>query len=278
MRLSIFLVITLLSGVNFTFCQEKVVAELPVIISESSGILVIGESFLSFNDSGGEPEIYVFNSLGKLTHTCRIENATNTDWEAITVDQNGFLYVGDFGNNSNKRKDLVIYKLTTADVLTKQSVKASKISFSYPDQQQYPPKDTRLYYDAEAFIVKNDSIFIFTKNRTKPFDGLVKVYGLSNKIGNQTLKPYSPIKLPATSWFENSVTDACLHKNTLFLLTYRYVYVLDFSTRTAKIIDTIEFNSATQKEGIYYTKGTIYLTDEKTFLGPSKLYKISYPL
>lgn len=267
-----------LTRLSAVFCQEKVITELPSTLSESSGLLVVGDSFLSFNDSGGKPEVYVFNSAGKLTHTCLITNAENIDWEAITQDENGNVYIGDFGNNGNKRVDLKIYRLHLNELLKKEISTAEIISFSYLDQKKFPPEKTAWYYDAEAFIARNDSLFIFTKNRTSPFDGLVKVYGLANKRGIQKLKLYPSIPLPATNWLENSVTDACLYKNTLFLLTYRYVYVFDYNVGVPKLIDTIEFNSVSQKEGVYYCNGALYLTDEKTFLGSAKLYKIYYPL
>jgi hypothetical protein len=267
-----------LVSIGLVFCQENVVTELPAPLSESSALLVVGDSFLSFNDSGGKPEVYVFNSPGKLTHTCFINNIENLDWEAMTQDENGNLYIGDFGNNGNKRTDLKIYRLRLNDVLTKDAVSAEIISFSYPDQKDFPPEKKEWYYDAEAFVARNDSLFIFTKNRTSPFDGLVNVYGLANNKGVQKLRPYPSICLPATSWLENSVTDACFYKNTLFLLTYRYVYVLDCKLSVPKIIDTIEFNSVSQKEGICYSNSAIYITDEKTILGAAKLYKINYPL
>jgi hypothetical protein len=267
-----------LTRLSAVFCQEKVITELPSTLSESSGLLVAGDSFLSFNDSGGKPEVYVFNSAGKLTHACLIKNAEHSDWEAITQDENGNVYIGDFGNNDNKRVDLKIYRLHLNDLLTKEVSTAEIISFSYPDQKKFPPEKTAWYYDAEAFIARNDSLFLFTKNRTNPFDGLVKVYGLANKKGVQTLKLYPSIPFPATSWLENSVTDACLYNNTLFLLTYRYVYVFDYSLGVSKLIDTIEFKSVSQKEGIYYSNSAIYITDETTILGASKLYKINYAL
>jgi hypothetical protein len=43
----------------------------------------------------------------KNTNDCKYNNI---DWED-TKDKNGNLYVGDFGNNDNERKDLCIYKI-----------------------------------------------------------------------------------------------------------------------------------------------------------------------
>jgi len=234
--------------------------------------------FLSINDSGGKPVVYVLDAKARLTHTCTIENAKNVDWEAITMDTKGNVYIGDFGNNNNDRSDLTIYRLKLVDVLSKSVAKATSIQFYYPDQHQFPPDKANWYYDNESLIAKDDSLFIFTKNRTKPFDGKVMVYGLANQPGTQKLKAYAPLSLPETSWLENSVTDACVIQNTLFLLTYRYVYVFNIRNSIPQLIDTIEFDSASQKEGLTYSKGALYLTDEKTILGAAKLYKINYPL
>jgi sugar lactone lactonase YvrE len=44
---------------------------------------------------------------------------TNIDWEDITKDKDGNLYVGDFGNNDNERKDLCIYKIDKKSLTTK---------------------------------------------------------------------------------------------------------------------------------------------------------------
>lgn len=277
MRVLIIMILSFSSLIQCATGQEQVLASLPEKLSESSGLVAVGTSFLSINDSGGEPIIYVFNVKGDITHTCQIKNAKNIDWEAITIDKHGFVYIGDFGNNDNQRADFTIYKLKLTHVLSKSYAEAVVITYLYPDQKDFPPEKATWYYDTEAFIVRQDSIFIFTKNRTQPFDGLVKVYGLANQPGKQSPKEYPPISLPATSWLENSVTDACVFQNKTLLLTYRYVYVVENSS-SPKIIDIIEFNGTSQKEGVYYHNGAIYLTDEKTILGGPKLYKINFAL
>jgi hypothetical protein len=43
----------------------------------------------------------------KNTNDCKY----NIDWEDITKDKDGNLYVGDFGNNDNERKVYVFTKL-----------------------------------------------------------------------------------------------------------------------------------------------------------------------
>ena len=93
---------------NFQFEQ---IASLPAILNESSGLENAGSGeFWSHNDKGGNPELYRFDTLGMLEQTLRITNASNVDWEDMTIDDAGNIYIGDFGNNNNERTDLKIYK------------------------------------------------------------------------------------------------------------------------------------------------------------------------
>lgn len=108
-----------------------------------------------------------------------------------------------------------------------------------------------MYYDAETLIYRNDSLFVLTKNRTVPFDGIIKVYGLSTESGKQNPKKYPDINLEASSWMEDSSTDGVIYGDLLFLLTYSKVYVFEWSgegfTKTGAVY---HFDFFTQKEGI----------------------------
>ena len=57
-----------------------------------------------------DPAIYYISYTGEIIKKRNIINSKNKDWEDITKD-NKFLYIGDFGNNLNNRKDLKIYKV-----------------------------------------------------------------------------------------------------------------------------------------------------------------------
>ncbi|MEX1191116.1 MAG: hypothetical protein WED10_07505 [Brumimicrobium sp.] len=241
--------------------QEKL-NPLPEVLKESSALVHYDNVFISLNDSGNENALYVFNKNGALLNTCVISNVTNVDWEALTYDGEKHLYIGDIGNNANMRKDQRIYKVKIDTVVLKKETTADIIAFQYPDQKEFPPKDDNLYYDAEAIIVRNDSLFVFTKNRTSPFDGISNVYGLSTNSGEQTPKIYPNIQLKQTSWMEDSVTDACFSKGSLFLLTYSKVYELRFVNNDFQIKDEYAFDSFTQKEGLTLVDSYFYITEE----------------
>ena len=136
--------------------------------------------YLGLNDSGNPPDLILFT----LDHAddvkrIRITGATNNDWEELSVDDQ-FVYIGDTGNNSGNRKDLVIYKVRKEEILAGTSAKAEKIEFTYPGQKKFKPSNTH-NFDCEAMICVGDSIYLFSKNRG---NGQTDVYGFPNVPGN----------------------------------------------------------------------------------------------
>src|SRR5690554_3360487 len=106
---------------------QKRVAPLPKELLESSALVKYKCNFITLNDSGNEPELYVFNKKGEITHICFIKNVKNIDWEALAYDGQEYLYIGDIGNNENKRQDLAIHKVKLVDVLVKDTVNVETI-------------------------------------------------------------------------------------------------------------------------------------------------------
>ncbi len=94
------------------------IGKLPKSIEESSGLILYNDTlFITHNDSGDKPILYFINLKGDLIHQITISNAINDDWEEITKDEQGNIYIGDFGNNLNKRKNLTIYKIAPENLL-----------------------------------------------------------------------------------------------------------------------------------------------------------------
>jgi hypothetical protein len=124
MKNILFLVLLFISfNCNSQSVTPLVVTNMPGIINESSGLEKTGSNFFwSHNDSGGQPEIYGFDSSGTLLKTIDVTNASNFDWEEIAQGDNGEFYIGDFGNNSNNRSvangnPLRIYIISDPDLL-----------------------------------------------------------------------------------------------------------------------------------------------------------------
>lgn len=156
-------------------------------VEETSGLIFFRNSIWTLNDSGGKPAIYRLDSkTGKVTQVVKIVNAINVDYEDLTQD-NDFIYIGDFGNNSGNRRDLCIYKIAKNDIPEKEniSVKSVRILFEYADQKNFQRKSYKNNYDCEAMLSIGDSLYLFTKNWS---DEQTRVYALPKKAGKYRLK------------------------------------------------------------------------------------------
>ncbi len=131
-------------------------------IKETSGLLYFNGSLITHNDSGNDATLFELDDeTGEILRSVELINAVNVDWEDIAQDEN-FIYIGDFGNNSGNRRDLAIYKIGKQEYLSQNQVTASVMSFSYEDQLEFEPVSNS-DWDAEALFVLDDSLYILTK-------------------------------------------------------------------------------------------------------------------
>jgi len=273
--------ILLFIGIN-SYAQEiqfREVCRVPEKNFESSGIEVNNKNELwSFNDSGGEPELYCFDTTGTLLRTVIVKGAKNVDWEELTQDDKGNFYIGDFGNNKNERKDLVIYKIPNPSNFYNDTIEAELISFSYPDQKEFPPAKENMNYDMEGCFYYQDSIYLFSKNRTEPYSGFIRVYTVPVTAGNYTAKLIDSIYLGRGPFFSDWITGADISpdKKTFVLLSNNKFFLFkikDGVPLTKSEYTEIFFPILTQKEGIIYiTPDELYITDEVNKETGGKLY------
>lgn len=265
------------SILSFGNAQElKTIAKLPASLAEISGLTFLNDTILvAHNDGGNEPVLYFLNLKGDVVHKVEITDAKNKDWEAIAFDGK-YIYIGDIGNNNNSRKDLVIYKVSSADILKRESVKAEKIEISYAEQIAFPPADKLLYFDAEALAFYNDSLHIFTKCRTKPFNGISFQYTVSTKPGKYVLTSSNKVCIGDGGFYRDAITDVAIHNDVYWFLTYNRIVGYHLKDNTFELQRTIKLHPYTQKEALI-TRDNInfYLADEKQrILGGGKLYKL----
>ena len=134
-------------------------------LNESSGLQLLGGQLWSHNDSGNPPVLFRLDSAsGQTLQRVRLSNVPNIDWEDLAADAN-YLYVGDFGNNLGNRRDLRILRVARTDLGPgADSARAQVISFSYPDQLDFTPRNNQHNFDCEAMFFARDSLHLFTKD------------------------------------------------------------------------------------------------------------------
>ncbi len=213
--------------------------------------------------------LFGLDSTGAMTKAIHLNNLNN-GWEDVSQDDNGNFYIGDFGNNFNTRENLKIYKIPNPSEITESIVTAEIIAFSYSDQHEFPPPPDQMNFDMDAMVCFNDSIFLFSKNRTRPYSGYSRVYKLPTVPGTYVAELVDSVYLGPGGMFETWVTGAALSpdKKTLALLSHDKIWMFRnfqgsrfFSGRKT----TIELNHYSQKEGIIFRDNeTLYLSDERT--------------
>jgi hypothetical protein len=263
------------SNTNF-----KTLYSLPKKLKEVSGITYFPETNLIYTleDSGNANKIYAINSDGKLNKAITITNATNVDWEDITKDKGGNIYIGDFGNNDNERKDLCIYKVNKNQLNKDLAVAEYKISFSYPEQTEFPPKKKELFYDVEGFFEHGNYFYLFTKNRSKNFDGTAFIYKILNAPGTQKATKIGEFKT-CNNYNHCVLTSATISPDgkKVVLLSHDKIVLFkgykgdSFHKGTQTEIKLDHFS---QKEAIVFKdNNTLLIADEKTNKIGGKVYE-----
>jgi hypothetical protein len=187
---------------------------LPDNLKEISGMTRLPNGDLwMLNDGGNTPQLFRFDpAQGAILETLTLPGP-NRDWEDLNADPVGNLYIGDFGNNFNKRRDLCIFRYQPA------TGAFDSIMFSYPDQFDFPPQNEKDWnFDCEAMVFFGDSLHLFSKNRFKS-DFITKHYVVPAQPGRYVAELRDSIRLK-----NRVVTGAALSRdgNTLALTAYRY--------------------------------------------------------
>lgn len=264
--------------------QTKEVFSFENKLTEVSGMVYNADkTFWVLQDSGNKNELYRVDSTGSIIHTLELVNQNNTDWEELTSDSQGNLYIGDFGNNKNSRKNLRILKINQSDLNKDKAEASAVINFKYPEQTLFPPAKENLLYDAEAFVLYQNHFYIFTKNRSKGFDGTSLIYRVPNQDGAHQATLISSFKTCA-KYSACAITAAAISpdQKTIVLLSHSQLWTLKNFTQELffkpENLNVYPLNHNSQKESVAFKDNqTLYLADEvKKEIG-GKVYTFTLP-
>ena len=193
-------------------------ARMPKALRESSGLIAApGGTFWTMPDGGNPSHLYHINAGGEVLDTLQLP-LPNTDWESLTKDPDGNIYIGDFGNNFHNRKNLRIF------IIREDKLKIDTIHFTYPEQEEFPPSDRKdRNYDSEAFFWHNGRLHLFSKSYG---DKIVRHYSLPDSAGSYELIYEEEKKL------KGLVTGAALSPGgqQLALLSYGRIYLFNVNS------------------------------------------------
>lgn len=277
--LGILLCSFLLSCSNYG--QLTYITKLPKELDENSGIVSMGESEVWIvEDNGNKSKIYQVNFDGELLRELKVKDSKNRDWEDLAKDDKGNVYIADFGNNNNTRRDLVIYKIPDPEIEKGDKIDAEEIKFSYPEQTDFPPGKDSLLFDAEALFYHDNYLYIITKNRSRPFLGEALLYKVPAQKGEYKAR-FIDSFVPCNERKICQVTSADISPDgkKIVLLGYGKLWVFtDFTMDnfTKGKMKTIDLGATTQLESVcFMDNNTLLLSDEERANTGRNLYSYS---
>ena len=256
MKVKIFKIIFFLFTSNIIFSQLVVEdINLSKKLDETSGLEIINKQLVTINDSGNDPVLFYINESGNILDERKLNCCKNNDWESLAADSD-YVYIADFGNNYDTRKNLSIIKIP----IDKSSNETPEIiNFLYPEQKKFKRIYRRSEYDAEALISFGDILLIFTKNKRKK---ITEIYSLPKYGGNFKAQKIGSLNT------ESIVTGADYDKktNTLVLTS-----TINFDEYYILVINDFSLNNKDHKINMYEIPigktqvEAIKIIDENTF-------------
>ncbi|MBB5267275.1 hypothetical protein [Algibacter amylolyticus] len=258
----------------------NIITDLPKTLNEVSGTETTQQTNLIWmlNDSGNKARIYGINKKGNIEKELKI-NAKNHDWEDLASDHVGNIYIGDFGNNQNKRTNLTILKVNAEDLEKDSKIDIERISFKYPKQDKFPPKKKQMFFDCESFFYYKNSLYLFTKSRVRGDFGKTDLYKIPATPGHHVAEYINSFNSCDDSGCWITSADISDDGKQVVLLSPKAAIVFsnftsdDFFTGEVKRYD---FTFDSQKEGVCFTdNNTLLITDEKAHGAGGNLYSFS---
>jgi hypothetical protein len=201
-------------------------------VPECSGMvqsLRYGGVFWVLSDSGNPAEIVPVKVDGSLARgwsgPVAVEGVRNYDWEDLALDEKGNLIIADLGNNSGRRKQLMVHFVPEPRPGVR-SIRPSKtLRVHYEDQREESPD-----YDCEAVFMAGGRLYFLTKHRSDKRTRLYRLEGQSTTRSN-------PLRLIDSFEIGGMVTAADVSPDgkRVAVLTYTALWVFDYEAKSGSI-------------------------------------------
>lgn len=255
---------------------------LPEEVKETSGLFFHNGRLWTHNDSGGQPILYGLDTTNfEVVQRIKLVNAKNKDWEDVCTDGEN-VYVGDFGNNKGKRKNLRIYIFPLSEIPAEgdAEITVDSIRFSFADQTEFKHEKHAHDYDCESMYATNEALFLFSKGWAT---GTTRLYRLAKTPGTQVAE--------VVNGFDSKglITGADYDRENGILVLVGYVkqvwlpflyLIYDFDDMGTNLPNRrFELHNylGHQTEGIcFYADGKCYLTAETSSTTTSRVFTIDF--
>jgi hypothetical protein len=185
--------------------------------------------FWVLGDGGSGAAIVPVTAGGKLapgwSGPVAVTGCKNFDWEDLALDDRGNLIIADVGNNSGRRKQLMLHFTPEPRPGVRSVVPTRSLPVHYADQKEASPD-----YDCEAVFSAGGRIYLLTKHRSDSRTRLYRLEGDSPKRSN-------PLRLVDSFEIGGMVTaaDASPNGKLVAVLTYTALWVFEYDRATGSI-------------------------------------------
>lgn len=257
-------------------------SELPQEVKETSGLFFHNGLLWTHNDSGGKPILYALDTTSfEVVQKMTLSNAKNKDWEDVCSDGET-VYVGDFGNNKGKRKNLRIYTFPLSAIPEEgdATIDVDSITFCFGDQTSFDHKKQEHDYDCEAIFATQDYLYLLSKGWAT---GTTRLYRLSKTPGNYVAE--------VVNGFDSQglITGADYDREKHLLVLVGYVkniwkpfmyLIFDFDETGVKLANRrfeMPQLAGAQTEGIcFFDDGLCYVTAETSPTLTSRVFVVDF--
>lgn len=171
-------------------------------------------------DSQNDAAIYAIDDRGRLIREFAVTPALNVDWESLAIDNQGYLYIGDVGNNAipggfPRRR---IFSVREPDPRRLDGPAFVRVERTY---DYIPPRPG---FDVEGMFVKDAKLYLIEKSRT----GNAAIYDLELASKHDPSRPL-PIHKVAELAAMPQITGADLSADEGRLAVSSYDYVASYT-------------------------------------------------
>jgi hypothetical protein len=204
----------------------------PSLVTECSGLvqsLRYGGIFWALGDGGSGAAIVPVTADGKLARgwsgPVAVTGCKNYDWEDLALDDRGNLIIADVGNNSGRRKQLMLHLTPEPRPGVRSVVPTQSLRVHYADQKEASPD-----YDCEAVFSAGGRIYFLTKHRS---DNRTRLY----RLEGQSTSRSNPLELVDSFDIGGMVTaaDTSPDGKRVAVLTYTTLWVFDYDRTSGSI-------------------------------------------
>jgi hypothetical protein len=211
-------------------------------ITESSGLVDLGDLMVTTNDSGGGPLVYVVDpatgrTVGRTTYADRV-----VDTEALAPAGGDAVWVGDIGDNTEDRDSVEVYRVPVGR--GDRTVRAPSYRLVYPDGA----------HDAESLVAAPDGrLYVITK----------VLLGGTAYVAPRHLDPTGTNRLRAVARVDVWATDAALFPDGRHVLVRGYDGAVVYTFPGFRPVAAVDLPRQRQGEGVSIGRsGRIRLSTE----------------